>query len=144
LVNLLHDDKINSDSNDFLEKKSQEIKNKITSLQFVQNCSNVKKLVCGVEQNCGYACQIHFLLFCFVHAYYQNRTVIFKDLDPTNESDKKRLWGTNIISNLNRLNESFLPFSNCSINANEIVVDILGKYVTIAIKFLYNKNPLSS
>ena len=125
----MHDDKINSDSNDFLEKKSQEIKNKITSLQFVQNCSNVKKLVCGVEQNCGYACQIHFLLFCFVHAYYQNRTVIFKDLDPTNELDKKRF--TNhlaLIPNLNRFQESFLPFTNCKINENEIVVDILGKY----------------
>ena len=128
MVKLLQDDKINSDSNNFLEKKSQEIKNKITSLQFVQNCSSVKKLVCEVEQSCGYLCQLHFLINCYIQAYYQNRTVIFKDLDTTNQLDKKRFTHhLALIPNLNRFQESFLPFSKCTIDTNETSVNILGK-----------------
>jgi len=126
-VKLLEDDEINYDSNYFLELKSNSIKNKINSMQFVQDCSKVKKLVCEVEQRCGYMCQLHFLTICYIQAYYQNRTVIFKDWKAANELDKQ---------NFNNFQDSFLPFSNCSIHTNESVVAISGiEYIMASLIF---------
>ncbi len=65
-----------------LELISKNLSSKLNHLQNPQNCNHTKKLVCVVEQTCGFACQLHFLLVCFIRGYYSNRTVIFKDLDP--------------------------------------------------------------
>ena len=46
-----------------------------------------------------------------MQAYYQNRTVIFKDQNAPN---------------LNRLSDVYLPFSNCVYESNENAVDIPG------------------
>ncbi len=119
----MQDNEINSYSNNFLEKKAKEINDKIMGLQFVDDCLSRKKLICEVEQKCGYLCQIHFLIVCHIQAYYQNRTVIFKDLDPLNllkPNVKYKLGGhLDIIPNLNRFSESYLPFSNCNITGKE-------------------------
>ncbi len=124
----MQDNEVNSYSNSFLEKKAKEIKDKIRSLQFVDDCSTRKKLICEVEQQCGYLCQLHFLIVCHIQAYYQNRTVIFKDLDPLKifkPGAKDKLGGhLDIIPNLNRFGESYLPFSNCNINEKETTVNI--------------------
>ena len=53
---------------------------------------------------------------CHIQAYYQNRTVIFKDL--YDKQIKKKNPG------INRFSESYLPFSNCSIIGNETVFSI--------------------
>ncbi len=128
LSKLLQDNEINSYSNNFLEKKAKEIKDKISSLQFVDDCSTRKKLVCEVEQKCGYSCQLHFLIVCHIQAYYQNRTVIFKDLDPLKifkPGSTDKLGGhLDIIPNLNRFGESYLPFSNCISIGNQTVFSI--------------------
>ncbi len=103
---LLKNEEVNFDSNNFLEKKSYEIKNKIRNLQFPKNCKSVKKLVCEVEPKCGFMCQLHFLILCFIHAYYQNRAVIFKDLQTYNPDS-------------NRFQDSYLPFSDCTVENNQ-------------------------
>jgi hypothetical protein len=95
-------------SNHFLEKKSKEIKDRILNLQFAKNCSNVKKLVCHIEHLCGFGCQLHFLIVCFLQAYYQNRTVIL--IEPK----------------LNIFSDTYLQFSNCDYNSNEKAVNISG------------------
>ena len=51
---LLKDAEIKSKASDFLSKKSQSIKAKINQLQFGNNCTTSKKLICEVEQFCGF------------------------------------------------------------------------------------------
>ena len=125
LRELLDDKEIIEISNQFLEIRSKKIEEKIRNLQFVEDCSNVKKLVCEVYQNCGYLCQLHFLIVCYIQAYYQNRTVIFKDLDPSNVLDQPKFSGhIKVGQYLNRFTESFLPFSNCVYNPNDSIIVI--------------------
>ena len=109
-------------SNHFLANKSQKIAEKIRNLQFSKDCSKVKKLVCDVYQGCGYLCQLHFLIVCYIQAYYQNRTVIFKDLDPLNVLDLTKFRFLKVGPHINRFSESFLPFSNCEYNPNETMI----------------------
>uniref|UniRef100_A0A1Y1MQD9 Alpha-(1,6)-fucosyltransferase n=1 Tax=Photinus pyralis TaxID=7054 RepID=A0A1Y1MQD9_PHOPY len=47
-------------------------------LQNPQNCKTAKKLICHVEQDCSYGCQIHRLVSCFIVGYGTQRTVILK------------------------------------------------------------------
>ncbi len=115
----MQDNEVNSYSNNFLEKKAKEIKDKIRSLQFVDDCPSRKKLICEVDQKCGYSCQLHFLIVCFIQAYYQNRTIIFKDL-----YDKNNQGGNQENNRINRFGDSYLPFSNCNIIGNETVFSI--------------------
>ena len=61
------------------------------SLQFVQDCSDAKKLVCLIEQNCGYLCQLYSVNVCYIAASYQNRTVILKYLDYSSLEDKQKV-----------------------------------------------------
>lgn len=117
-------DEINNCPNNFLEKKSIEIKTKVMSLQFVQDCSDVKKLVCLIEQNCGYLCQLYSVNVCYIAASYQNRTVTLKYLDYFSLEDKQK---QNDVFNLNRFTDIFLPITNCELNINETLVDISGK-----------------
>jgi hypothetical protein len=51
---LLKDDKITRKAKYFLKKKSRDINARINQLQFGRNCSTAKKLVCEVQQNCGF------------------------------------------------------------------------------------------
>jgi hypothetical protein len=90
------------------------------SLQFVGDCSTHKKLICEVEQKCGYGCQLHFLIMCHIQAYYQNRTVIFKDLYGVQNKEGHQEKNPRI----NSLSDSYLPFSNCNGIGNETVFNI--------------------
>ena len=117
--------------------KSQIIEEKLTNLQFVKDCSKVKKLVCEVYQNCGYLCQLHFLIVCYIQAYYQNRTVIFQDLNPLNVLDVPKFSRhLKFGPHLNRFGESYLPFSNCEYNPNETKILIQTGKLTLFAMFL--------
>ncbi len=65
-----------------LEKISLKLFLNLNKLQNPASCNDTKKLVCYVDQTCGFTCQIHFMLACFIRGYYANRTIIFQDLDP--------------------------------------------------------------
>ena len=105
-----------------MENQSRNIEEKIKKLQFSKECLNMKKLICEVYQDCGYLCQLHFLIVCYIQAYYQNRTVIFKDVDPLNILDLPKLSShLKVGPHLNRFGESFLPFGNCEYNPNETI-----------------------
>ena len=50
-------------------------------LHFLQNpadCSSARKLVCNLNKGCGYGCQIHHAIYCFLVAYGTERTLILK------------------------------------------------------------------
>ena len=86
----------------------------------MDDCSTRKRLLCEVDQKCGYSCQLHFLVVCHIQAYYQNRTVILKDLYGIQNLGGHQEKNPRI----NRFSESYLPFSNCNINRKETTVNI--------------------
>ncbi|XP_067011282.2 alpha-(1,6)-fucosyltransferase isoform X2 [Anabrus simplex] len=50
-------------------------------LQYLQNppdCSQARKLVCNLNKGCGYGCQLHHAVYCFMVAYGTQRTLILK------------------------------------------------------------------
>lgn len=50
-------------------------------LKYLQNpadCSTARKLVCNLNKGCGYGCQIHHAIYCFLVAYGTERTLILK------------------------------------------------------------------
>ena len=44
--------------------------------QHPKDCNKAKKLVCNLNKGCGYGCQIHHLVYCFIIAYGTERTLI--------------------------------------------------------------------
>lgn len=118
IKSLLNNNEINKFRKQKLEEKSNEIKQNINRLKNVKDCDQARKLICVVKQSCGYLCQLHFLTVCFIQAYYTNRTVIFKDLDPktTYKHDSLIKFSTNI----NRFEQSYEAFSHCPLIENDI------------------------
>merc|ERR1719342_649355 len=50
-------------------------------LHYLQNptdCNSARKLVCNLNKGCGYGCQIHHAIYCFLVAYGTERTLILK------------------------------------------------------------------
>lgn len=40
------------------------------------DCSKAKKLICNLNKNCGFGCQIHHVVYCMAIAYGTRRTMI--------------------------------------------------------------------
>ncbi|XP_070296970.1 alpha-(1,6)-fucosyltransferase-like, partial [Salvelinus sp. IW2-2015] len=47
-------------------------------LQNPQDCSKARKLVCNINKGCGYGCQLHHVVYCFMIAYGTQRTLILE------------------------------------------------------------------
>ncbi|NXW07966.1 FUT8 fucosyltransferase, partial [Fregetta grallaria] len=47
-------------------------------LQNPKDCSKAKKLVCNINKGCGYGCQLHHVVYCFMIAYGTQRTLILE------------------------------------------------------------------
>lgn len=65
---------------------------------------------------------------CFIQAYYLNRTVIFKDIDPNIIKETKGKLKIKLPADLNRFNNSFEQFSNCSSDKDDEIVDFFKGY----------------
>lgn len=48
------------------------------SSQNPKDCSKAKKLVCNINKGCGYGCQLHHVVYCFMIAYGTQRTLILE------------------------------------------------------------------
>lgn len=47
----------------------------------VQNppdCAKAHKLVCNINKGCGYGCQLHHVVYCFMIAYGTERTLVLE------------------------------------------------------------------
>ena len=51
---------------------------RLKSLQNPPDCDSARKLVCNLNKGCGYGCQIHHAIYCFLVAYGTERTLILK------------------------------------------------------------------
>merc|ERR1719322_505655 len=54
------------------------VQRRLTALQNPSDCSAARKLVCKLNKGCGYGCQIHHAVYCFIVAYGTERTLILK------------------------------------------------------------------
>ena len=57
-------------------KLSKLVQHRLQRLQNPQDCDSAKKLICDLNKGCGYGCQVHHLLYCFITAYGTKRTLI--------------------------------------------------------------------
>jgi glycoprotein 6-alpha-L-fucosyltransferase len=54
------------------------VQKRIEALQNPPNCSDARKLVCDLNKWCGYGCEMHHVVYCFLVAYGTERTLILK------------------------------------------------------------------
>lgn len=57
---------------------SQLVQDRLHKLQHPADCSKARKLTCNLNKGCGYGCQIHHAIYCFLVAYGTERTLILK------------------------------------------------------------------
>lgn len=68
------------------------IQKRLHKLQHPEDCKTAKKLLCTLKNSCGYGCQVHKVLFCFMTAYATKRTLI---INPNSWSYFIRNWNAN-------------------------------------------------
>lgn len=54
------------------------VQKRLTYLQNPSDCNSARKLVCKLNKGCGYGCQLHHVVYCFIMAYATERTLILK------------------------------------------------------------------
>jgi len=54
------------------------VQKRLQTLQNPQDCKSAKKLLCNLNKGCGYGCQLHHAVYCFITAYGTERTLILK------------------------------------------------------------------
>lgn len=47
-------------------------------MQNPKNCDKAKKIICDLNKSCGFGCQMHHVMYCFITAYSTNRTMILE------------------------------------------------------------------
>lgn len=60
------------------EDLSNLVQRRLTYLQNPKNCKTARKLICDLNKGCGYGCQLHHAVYCFIVAYGSERTLILK------------------------------------------------------------------
>lgn len=61
---------------DTAKRLGELIQKRLHKLQNPKNCPAARKLVCSLNKGCGYGCQAHHVLYCFLAAYATKRTLI--------------------------------------------------------------------
>jgi glycoprotein 6-alpha-L-fucosyltransferase len=52
------------------------VQQRLLQLQNPSDCKSARKAICSLDKPCGLGCQLHHVLYCFIVAYYTNRTMI--------------------------------------------------------------------
>ncbi len=55
---------------------AERVQQRFMELQNPSDCASKKKIICDLGKACGYGCQIHHVMYCFITAFYTNRTMI--------------------------------------------------------------------
>ena len=94
---------------------------RLHAVQNPEDCKNAKKLVCNLNKGCGYGCQIHHAIYCFIVSYGTERMLVLKskgwrynkngfedfflpvsDKCPVpSKLENKKTWGPNIQDTIN-------------------------------------------
>jgi glycoprotein 6-alpha-L-fucosyltransferase len=72
--------RVNDGYEDWRTREAEDLSNlvqkRLTTLQNPEDCGNAKRLLCNLNKGCGYGCQIHHAVYCFITAYGSKRTMI--------------------------------------------------------------------
>ncbi|XP_060867737.1 alpha-(1,6)-fucosyltransferase [Metopolophium dirhodum] len=60
------------------ENLSNLVQKRLKHLQNPSDCAKARKLVCDLNKGCGYGCQLHHVVYCFIVAYATERTLILR------------------------------------------------------------------
>lgn len=52
------------------------VQRRLHHLQNPKDCDSARKLMCQINKGCGYGCQVHHLMYCFIVAYGLQRTLL--------------------------------------------------------------------
>ena len=55
---------------------SEIVQKRLYALQNPSDCLNAKKLLCNLNKLCGFGCQLHHVVYCFIVAYATERTLM--------------------------------------------------------------------
>ena len=67
---------VQAERDNIAKRLSSLVQRRIHHLQNPVDCQSAKKLVCSLNKGCGYGCQMHHVLYCFLVAYATERTLI--------------------------------------------------------------------
>uniref|UniRef100_A0A0X3NUV4 Alpha-(1,6)-fucosyltransferase n=1 Tax=Schistocephalus solidus TaxID=70667 RepID=A0A0X3NUV4_SCHSO len=62
-----------------LQELGESLQSKLHALQHPTDCKRAKFLVMDINKRCGFGCQIHHVVHCFVLAYATNRTLLLSN-----------------------------------------------------------------
>lgn len=71
------------------KRLSEVVQKRLYNLQNPKDCKNARKLICSLNKGCGYGCQMHHILYCFIVSYATKRTMI---IDSTGWRYSARGW----------------------------------------------------
>jgi glycoprotein 6-alpha-L-fucosyltransferase len=54
------------------------VKKRFDELQNPSNCEQTKKILCDLNKACGFGCQVHHVMYCFITAFFTNRMMILE------------------------------------------------------------------
>ena len=60
---------------------SDVVQGRLHALQHPSNCSRSPKLICNLNIDCGFGCQLHHVVYCLIVAYGSGRTLLLKSSD---------------------------------------------------------------
>ncbi|CAB0032297.1 unnamed protein product [Trichogramma brassicae] len=78
IKDLSESDGYNSWRKNEITELSTLVQQRFRNLQNPIDCDNARKLICNINKGCGFGCQIHHLVYCFLVAYGTKRTLILK------------------------------------------------------------------
>ena len=62
----------------FLQYLSDLMQRRLHHLQNPSDCASARKLVCSLSKACGFGCQMHHAMYCFIVAYATERTLVLQ------------------------------------------------------------------
>ncbi|XP_037048449.1 alpha-(1,6)-fucosyltransferase-like [Bradysia coprophila] len=65
-------------------------------LQNPEDCGKARKLMCPLEVDCGYGCELHHVVYCLIMAYATERTLPISDTCLTSEGASYGTWSNDI------------------------------------------------
>lgn len=77
-LNLAQIDNANDWRQRELFKLASIVQTRLESLQNPSDCQAAPKMLCDLNKGCGFGCQLHHVVYCFITAYAFNRTLVVK------------------------------------------------------------------
>ncbi|VDP23320.1 unnamed protein product [Soboliphyme baturini] len=114
---VIHRAKSISESSNRLRSLSKKVQQRLHRIQNPKKCRSSPKLLCDLNKSCGFACQIHHVIYCLLMAYYNNRTLI---LNADRWSYSSRGW-TSVFQPLSDTCSSTDYDRNAALPANDLV-----------------------